>query len=94
MIPRRFRAGKPEPVCPKCGFRTSLIPNPHYGVGLAVHRYLRSCGRCDWIAIVNDQPARLPEPPTATPVQVNVEHVKPTPVLGRFRKRPGNTTAQ
>lgn len=88
MNPRRLRAAKPEPVCPKCGSRTRLIPNPHFGVGLAVHRYLRSCGRCDWIVIVNNQPARPPAPPTAAPV----EHVKSTHVLGRLRNRRGKTT--
>jgi hypothetical protein len=41
-----------DPKCRRCGYRTRLIPNPYYGVGLAVHEYLRGCRRCDWIVIV------------------------------------------
>ena len=50
-------AKKPEPRCPKCDFRTRVIPNPYYGAGLAVHRYLRTCRRCDWTVIVKERPS-------------------------------------
>jgi hypothetical protein len=93
----RLRAATPEIVCPKCGSRTALIPNPHYGVGLAVHRHLRVCERCEWIAIVREQRPRSPASPAAAPaevkVDVEVEVIKPWRVLGRFLRRRGKTTA-
>jgi hypothetical protein len=51
---------KSEPCCGRCGFRTRLVPNPYYGAGLAVHRYLRVCRRCPWTVIVRENP--LPAP--------------------------------
>ena len=96
MNPRRPSATKPAPLCPLCGFRTSLIPNPHYGVGLATHRYLRVCKQCDWIAIVREQTTSRPAPPTTVPVEVEVEveDVKPARVLHGFRRRGRKATAQ
>lgn len=58
-FPSRAAARRGEPVCGKCGYRTRLVPNPYYGAGLAVHRYLRVCRRCPWTVIVKENP--LPE---------------------------------
>lgn len=92
MNPRHPNAEKPAPLCPLCGSRTALRPNPHFGVGLAVHRYLRVCLKCDWIAIVREQPTRPPAPTNSAPVEV--EGVKPTPDRRGFRKRRRKTTAE
>jgi hypothetical protein len=67
---------KPDPKCPKCDNRTRLVPNPYFGSGLAVHRYLRACTRCDWIVIVREQP-RAPSP-VPVPVPVDREASKPS----------------
>jgi hypothetical protein len=64
---------KPEPPCRRCGYRTRLVPNPYFGAGLAVHRYLRVCRRCDWAGIVREAPAPAPDPrPEPAPVEKEV----------------------
>ena len=49
-------ADKIEPSCPQCGGRTRDVPNPYFGAGLAVHRYLRTCRTCDWVVILRESP--------------------------------------
>jgi hypothetical protein len=39
--------------CPKCQARTRLADNEFFGVGLAVHRFIRTCDQCDWSAFVS-----------------------------------------
>lgn len=58
---------KSEPCCGRCGFRTRLVPNPYYGAGLAVHRYLRVCRRCPWTVIVRENPLPAPSAPAEAP---------------------------
>jgi hypothetical protein len=41
---RRFR-------CPSCGGRAERVPNPYFGVGLAVHRHVGVCSECDWVEL-------------------------------------------
>lgn len=41
--------------CPRCGARASIVSNPFYGVGLAVHSHLWSCSRCDFVALLSAQ---------------------------------------
>ena len=49
MSPRRpevpFRAERAY-ACPACGTWMQVNPNPHYGVGLAVHPYICLCPNC------------------------------------------------
>lgn len=73
---RTLNASRSEPCCGKCGYRTRLVPNPYYGSGLAVHRYLRVCRRCPWTVIVREsksqpqpQPVPVVEAPAARPVR-------------------------
>jgi hypothetical protein len=96
MNPRRPGAEKLGPLCPLCGSRTALHTNPHFGVGLAVHRYLRVCVKCDWIAIVREQPTRPPAPTNSVSVkvEVEVEVVKPARDRRGFRKRRRKTTTE
>lgn len=35
--------------CARCGAPVRVVANPYYGVGLAVHRQLSSCTRCDLV---------------------------------------------
>jgi hypothetical protein len=39
--------------CPKCQARTRLANNEFFGVGLAVHRFIRTCDQCDWSTFVS-----------------------------------------
>jgi hypothetical protein len=71
--------------CPSCGSRTALRPNPHFGIGLAVHRYLRVCVACDWITIIQERGTTLPA--RANAVEVDAEDVKPARDRRGFRKR-------
>lgn len=48
-MPRRAERAYP---CPECGTWMEVRPNPHYGVGLAVHPYLIVCGKCGWTNFV------------------------------------------
>lgn len=38
--------------CARCGAPVRMVVNPYYGVGLAVHRQLFSCTRCDLVEFV------------------------------------------
>lgn len=38
--------------CPRCAARARVVANPFYGVGLAVHRHLLGCTRCDFVAFL------------------------------------------
>jgi len=40
--------------CPSCRSRTRTVPNPFFGTGLSVHRYVVQCVRCDWTRLVKD----------------------------------------
>jgi DNA-directed RNA polymerase subunit RPC12/RpoP len=76
ILPGTKRA---EPRCPKCDYRTRLVPNPYFASGLAVHRYLRACRRCDGIVIVRERP-RAPAP---SPDQAVVPPDASKPSAGR-----------
>jgi hypothetical protein len=53
-------------VSPPDGKR-ELTPNPYFGAGLAVHRYLRVCRRCPWAGIVRENPHLLTAPVALPP---------------------------
>jgi hypothetical protein len=54
--------------CPKCQASTRLADNEFFGMGLAVHRFIRICDRCSWIAFVSGAEPRLEaEQPPARP---------------------------
>lgn len=74
---------KAEPTCGRCGFRTRLVPNPYYGAGLAVHRYLRVCRRCPWTVIVKENPL-----PLTAPVSVTEQAIEDKPIEQPARRWP------
>ena len=43
-------------ACPACGTWMQVNPNPHYGVGLAVHPYICLCPNCGWTDFVPTAP--------------------------------------
>ena len=50
--------------CLNCGAMVSTIRNPHYGVGLAVHQFVRFCATCHWVQFAlspstDEQPVRV-----------------------------------
>jgi hypothetical protein len=47
-------AAQAEPLCRRCGYFTRLVLNTYYGTGLAVHRHIRICRRCNWDATVRE----------------------------------------
>ena len=52
--------------CPNCQARTRLADNEFFGVGLAVHRFIRICDQCDWSAFVSGaEPRPEVDQPTA-----------------------------
>lgn len=48
-IPPPFRRSFP---CPKCTGWMRTTRNPLYGVGLAVHQYVRICKSCEFTAFI------------------------------------------
>lgn len=48
-IPEPFRRASP---CPRCDGWMRTVHNPSYGVGLAIHHYIRICDGCDYAAFV------------------------------------------
>lgn len=48
--------------CPRCLTRMRVVPNPYYGVGLAVHQHLSTCPQCGFVQFLPGPPRR-PEPP-------------------------------
>ncbi|MCW4386021.1 hypothetical protein OH146_09580 [Salinibacterium sp. SYSU T00001] len=55
--------------CPSCRARTRTVPNPFFGTGLSVHRYVVQCVRCEWTRLVKDSARGVttlrPAPPVA-----------------------------
>jgi len=52
--------------CPKCQAQTRLADNEFFGVGLAVHRFIRICDNCGWSIFVSGaDPRTKPVQPTA-----------------------------
>ena len=48
-IPEPFRRASP---CPRCDGWMKTVHNPSYGVGLAIHNYIRICDECDYAAFI------------------------------------------
>ena len=40
--------------CPMCRSSTRTVPNPFFGTGLSVHRFVIQCRHCDWTHLVRD----------------------------------------
>lgn len=89
-VSREFR-------CPNCARATRTVPNPFYGTGLSVSRYIIKCVACDWGQLVaslgpHDGPRpkeAAPEAPAAQPVTVAPY---PRTLWARLRNRFGHRT--
>lgn len=42
----------PVAICPECGESVRTLENSFFGVGLAVHRYVRVCPDCNWTEFI------------------------------------------
>jgi DNA-directed RNA polymerase subunit RPC12/RpoP len=69
-----------EVRCPTCNARTRTVPNPFFGTGLSVHRYVVQCVRCDWTRLVKDSERGI-----STLRQAPVQKVEEAPVAKRKR---------
>jgi len=49
-------------ICPECGASVRTRENSFFGVGLAVHRYVRVCPDCTWTEFVLGAERETPPP--------------------------------
>lgn len=55
-------------ICPTCGRRADIVPNPFYGVSLSTHEYLVICTNCEYFEYVpGARPAEDTPAPTSPP---------------------------
>ena len=57
-------SSSPAAECVACGSSMEAKPNPYFGTGLAIHRYVALCTGCHRVAFIPEPVA--PEAPTRT----------------------------
>src|SRR5690606_26214442 len=89
-VSREFR-------CPECGRSTRTVPNPFYGTGLSVSRYIVKCVSCDWgqlVASVDpDEGPHHREAVPESPAEGSAALPPPPTLWERIRNRFGRARA-